>query len=251
MNLKPEQKDFIISLSNEMRTQDTRCTAQPYGLILTEEVIEVRGKDHGSNCGAYWDEHEYLTDYKRFQDDVAGYYIDDDAPMWVKKVMDCHSFSDLEDELDYKDIDNVPTIFWYEKTQVPTLMDSNFFLTNKGYEEHIKINGHNLKKPQSYGIHLFRNKEMAQVIEVIHAIAEQLSSNTEQVKMCDVFDTEQQLYSVIKCLYESIKLMHPNDGLSAPRDFELAKEINKKAAIMDKVQEAMRIINPAFEIREG
>lgn len=177
MNLTQQQIDFIIDLSNEMRTQDTRCTAQPYALILTEEVIEVRGEDHANLCGAYWDEHEYF-DYKKFQDDVAGYYIDDDEPMWVKKVMDCISFSDLEDVLDYEDTDNSPTIFWYEKTQVPTKMNSNFFFTDKGYEQHIKVNGHNLRKPQSYGIHLRRNDEMAQVIEIIHALADQLKQET-------------------------------------------------------------------------
>ena len=43
--------------------------------------------------------------------------------------------------------------------------------------------------------------------------------------------------------------MHPVGGLSSPRDIGLAKEINKKAAIMDYMQDAMRVINPSFEIR--
>jgi hypothetical protein len=173
MNLSQQQIDFIINLSNEMRTQDTRCTAQPYALILTEEMTEVRGKDHGSHCGAYWNEHEY-EDYKRFQDDVAGYYLDDDAPMWVRKAMECYSFSDLEDELYYRDGDNQPTIYWFDRVRSARLMNSNFFLTEKGYEEYLSKDRHNLRKPQSYGIHLRRNDEMAQVIEIIHALADQL-----------------------------------------------------------------------------
>lgn len=173
LQLTPEQIKFIVELANEIQTQDTRCTARPYGLIVTEEVIQVRGEDHASHCGAYWDEHEYY-DYKRFQDDVAGYYMDDDAPRWVKKAMECRSFSDLEGELDHEDTDNAPSIFWYERTQVPTLMNSNFFLTEKGYEAHIKANGHNLRKPQSYGIYLRRNSEMEQVIDLIVSLANQL-----------------------------------------------------------------------------
>lgn len=61
---------------------------------------------------------------------------------------------------------------------------------------------------------------------------------------------EIELYNYIKDLFQEIKDMHPVDGLSSPRDIELAKEINKKAAIMDNIQDAMRVINPHFEIRD-
>ena len=63
-------------------------------------------------------------------------------------------------------------------------------------------------------------------------------------------EIEIELYHFIKDLFEEIKDMHPVDGLSSPRDIELTKEINKKAAIMDHVQDAMRVINPGFEIRD-
>ena len=61
---------------------------------------------------------------------------------------------------------------------------------------------------------------------------------------------EAQLHNMIKSMFQEIKDLHPIDGLSSPRDIELAHEINKKAVIMDKVQEAMRIINPHYEIRD-
>ena len=61
---------------------------------------------------------------------------------------------------------------------------------------------------------------------------------------------EIKLYNAISELFQEIKDMHPADGLHSPRDLQLVKEINKKAAIMDKMQEAMRIINPHFEIRD-
>ena len=62
-------------------------------------------------------------------------------------------------------------------------------------------------------------------------------------------DIEIQLLILIKSQYECVKNMHPADGLSSPRDIELAKEISKQAAIMDRLQDAMRVINPGFEIR--
>lgn len=61
---------------------------------------------------------------------------------------------------------------------------------------------------------------------------------------------EIKLHHFIKELFQEIKDMHPTGGLSSPRDIELAKEINKKAAIMDHMQDAMRIINKDYEIRD-
>lgn len=62
-------------------------------------------------------------------------------------------------------------------------------------------------------------------------------------------EIEIALYNQIKDLFQEIKDMHPKDGLLSPRDLKLVKEINKKAAIMDHMQDAVRIINPDFEIR--
>ena len=66
----------------------------------------------------------------------------------------------------------------------------------------------------------------------------------------NIEEIEIELYHFIKDLFQEIKAMHPQDGLNSPRDIELAKEINKKAAIMDYMQDAMRVINQGFEIRD-
>ena len=63
-------------------------------------------------------------------------------------------------------------------------------------------------------------------------------------------DTEIKLHSLIKELFQELKDMRPEDGLHSPRDIALSHEINKHAAIMDHVQDAMRVINPDYEIRE-
>ena len=65
----------------------------------------------------------------------------------------------------------------------------------------------------------------------------------------NIEEIEAELYKSINDLFQEIKAMHPKDGLNSPRDIELVKEINKKAAIMDYMQDAMRVINPGFEIR--
>ena len=65
----------------------------------------------------------------------------------------------------------------------------------------------------------------------------------------NIEEIEIELYRFIKDLFQEIKDMHPKDGLKTPRDLKLAKEINKKAAIMYYLQDAVRVINPEFEIR--
>lgn len=65
----------------------------------------------------------------------------------------------------------------------------------------------------------------------------------------NIEEIEIELYRFIKDLFQEIKDMHPKDGLKSPRDLKLVEEINKKAAIMDYLQDAVRVINPDFEIR--
>lgn len=69
-----------------------------------------------------------------------------------------------------------------------------------------------------------------------------------QTRIRTMEEIEIELYHFIKDLFQEIKDMHPVGGLNSPRDIKLAKEINKKAAIMDHMQDAMRVINPGFEI---
>ena len=65
----------------------------------------------------------------------------------------------------------------------------------------------------------------------------------------NIEEIEAELYKSINDLFQEIKAMHPKDGLNSPRDLKLVEEINKKAAIMDYLQDAVRVINPEFEIR--
>lgn len=62
-------------------------------------------------------------------------------------------------------------------------------------------------------------------------------------------ELEAKLFNMIKELYNEIVEMKPKDGFCSPRDFGLVADVNKKTAILDNLQDAMRIINPQFEIR--
>lgn len=58
---------------------------------------------------------------------------------------------------------------------------------------------------------------------------------------------EIRIFNFIKDLYQEMVDMRPEDGFSSPRDIELVKELNKKKAVFDKLQEAMKVYNPYFE----
>ena len=59
---------------------------------------------------------------------------------------------------------------------------------------------------------------------------------------------ERTLFIMIEELNYEINAMTPKDGFSSPRDIALVAEVNKKAAILDYLQDGMRVINPGFEI---
>ena len=62
---------------------------------------------------------------------------------------------------------------------------------------------------------------------------------------------EIRLNNLIHDAYNASKEMKPTDGLSSPRDIELAKEINRSMAFVDKLQDAMKLFNPNYEIRDN
>jgi hypothetical protein len=50
-------------------------------------------------------------------------------------------------------------------------VDRNWFFTNEGYEEHLRLNRHNYGEVRPYIKHLFRNPEMAAVVSFLQSQA--------------------------------------------------------------------------------
>lgn len=63
-------------------------------------------------------------------------------------------------------------------------------------------------------------------------------------------EIEPRLHSLIEYTYNNIVAMTPPDGFSSPRDLALVTEVNKQSAILHKLQEAMRVINPNYDIKD-
>jgi len=159
---------FIKNLSNEMKTQDTRATAQPYGLILLQEKEELRPSGFGDGYVAVHDSESYYS----FKDLVKGledYYGMDNVDLGGATSL--YELQDTAEALQYN-ID----VYAFEKDHVPNKMSSNFFITEKAYHDYIDRDGHNLVKPQSFGIHLTRNSEMENLYKIIHKLADILET---------------------------------------------------------------------------
>lgn len=177
-SLSNEQKEFIINLSNEMNTQDTRCTASPYGLLLMEENTRVIPEGYGGECFAYWNESEYdcidelKQDIKEYYEYESESFNDDEMSSHVFGVLECNTLESLEHDFDASQLEI--SIHYVIKEQEIKPMSANFFLTEKGYEDYLRRNRHNLNKPSSWGIHLYRNTEIEKLYEIIHILAKDL-----------------------------------------------------------------------------
>jgi hypothetical protein len=172
-HLTKEDIEFIRNLSHEMKTQDTRGTAQPYGLtILQEQYIRFCGEEEGDEIWCYWKCQEYRENqFEEFKQDALRYYEED--PDIYEAIQQLESFDDL-----YWDAELAEKIeadvYWVGIDENVDINRFNFFLTEKAANEYIEKDRHNLRRPSTYGVHLYKNDEMKKLIEVIHKLAEEL-----------------------------------------------------------------------------
>lgn len=170
--LEKEDIEFIKNLSHEMKTQDTRCTAQPYGLIILEKKTRVLPQGFGDEHIAVYDSMEFTFE------ELLEFFEDDEESMSLLKEHD--SLRSLQNSYEAQKL-NID-VYDISRELEANENNANFFLTEKAYYEHIKRNGHNLSEPQSYGIHLFRNAEMKRLVEVVHKLAEVLDEDFKRIK---------------------------------------------------------------------
>jgi hypothetical protein len=164
MNLTNEEIKFIKELSHEMKTQDNRSTAQPFCLMLEEEVERILPDGFGDNILIRWnDESYYEDDFKELKEELL-----EDGYQEIEKLNDFEEMKDFA--YGHEDMQT----FAYTKEHEVKSNTANFFLTEKAYNEHLKTNKHNLNNPKSFGIHLHRNWEMENLFKIIHKLAESL-----------------------------------------------------------------------------
>ena len=173
ININKEDKHFIKELSAKMLHQDTRGTAQPYGLIIGKETKQITFSPTPKGLLISWKDEEYYT-YEEFREVLEEVY-EKGSPIFHFLDEWCTDIEDIEQNEDkintlldipckvhgYNTVDDFSSAFC-----------GNFFLTEDAAKGYINQNKHNLGNSAfTYGIHLQRNKEMEQLVNTIHKLA--------------------------------------------------------------------------------
>jgi hypothetical protein len=176
--------DFYTAqeLKDRIDSNDNRSTAKPYLLLLRERRKISCDPEHA------YDGYEYV-------EQLSGDYV---AFENLEKAIDWLS----EDDPDYKYRES-DVVKWYYQEIDETV---NVFLTDKGVEDHYDLNRHNLRNPNTYGIHAFRNKEMRSLFNLI----DDNISKSEKIA-----DLESKLEKALKSLEFVAHLESVNPKLDA------------------------------------
>lgn len=152
ITISDETAKFLTELTTRLKTQDRRCTADPFYFTI-QKTVEVAVPE---GCG------EDVRYFDREQ--VESYSA---AELKERATEQGCSFEDLEDCCQQYDIKEDQR---YE----------GFFFTLEGYNEHIRLNGHNVartcKRYESYVEHGFRNPELEGVMKALREIGEAIIS---------------------------------------------------------------------------
>lgn len=146
--ISDKSAEFLIELNRRLNTQDNRATADPY-YFTVRCVSEVPVPD------GFTDDIRYVHDGTPFTETELKQYCEDNE-------LDFDSFKDKRcDKYCVRDVAEF----------------KNFFFTEEGYNEHMRLNGHNYghyKEVNSYVDHAFRNPEIESLLEVIREISKSL-----------------------------------------------------------------------------
>lgn len=138
-------------LKKRMESNDNRSTAKPYLLLLRRHVPQVVDGNYGGS--------------KEYVENITGDYWSRPTRAELETVLRVDYFeNDPTWEPKHGDITEIYTDIKYETV--------NVFLTDQGYQDHLKINKHNLGTHDTYGIHAFRNKEMLSLMSLVDEVIE-------------------------------------------------------------------------------
>lgn len=151
--ISDEAAKFIFDLHKRIQTQDNRATASPY-FFTVRCVSEVPVPD------GFTDEIRYVHEGSSFTEkELKQYCEDNELDFELFKNKRCDKYC-VRDVAEFK----------------------NFFFTEEGYNEHIRLNGHNYghyKEVNSYVDHAFRNPEITQLLNAVEEIAVALGYKAE------------------------------------------------------------------------
>jgi len=141
--------DFLVDLMTKIGNQDNRGTAFPYFYIMRQPRWRVipEGYGYGETKHIFYDseccrEHETKEDY-------------------IKECIE-EGIPAKEAYMKAEELQEGWLEQYYE--------EDNMFLTEEGYNKHLKLNRHNLKDPHNYIKCAWRNPEITDLFKALIAI---------------------------------------------------------------------------------
>lgn len=155
---REEAISFLAELGRKIKNQNNRGTARPYYFVGIRKEKFVCHPEYNRSVDYYCKYDSEMT--SEFKSTPDGYLEFEKLALeggWVgTKEMAKERWEELEE---------VPIAFHEE--------DDNVFLTEEGFEKHVRLNAHNLPKDyRSYVKHAFRNPEMEGLVQAIITLSE-------------------------------------------------------------------------------
>jgi len=161
IEISDENYEFLKDFMNRIKTQDNRATASPYFYVVQcrKEIavpLGTTGKTRyfDSNSSSSYTLEELKKWFKEWKDDDMEWDNEKDEEEFEKyKRKYCEKY----------DIDEIEE-------------EHNVFFTEEGYNQHIKLNGHNYRhynKFYSYIKHAFRNPELTGLFKALEDVVKE------------------------------------------------------------------------------
>jgi len=186
---KEQAFEFLAQLVDKINAQYNRCTAKPYFYVVRTQKWRLTkdGYGHGETRRG-WVDHSGDPDVYYSKEDFIKSYIErHDYELTAPEPLDAYELGDpqcvatynleyaeytellqkLQNDAEeaFEDLEEFEEEEYYD--------EDNVFFTQEAYEEHVRLNGHNLGRRgeyHSYVKHAFRNPEMQKLFEAIAAV---------------------------------------------------------------------------------
>lgn len=140
-------------LKERIDKNDNRSTAKPYLLLLQVREKYVAHDDYSHNTETVHIHHLY------------GDVTESESKYEMVKDLFRNGYSKGEIENSIETLE----VGFHWRTE-------NIFLTDKGYQDHMELNSHNIERlggHRTYGTHAFRNPEINKMFQAINKVVEQ------------------------------------------------------------------------------
>jgi len=166
--LTDEDIQFLQSLAHELKTQDRSCTAKPvYFTIREKETVFGFDPDYSDSiCLLIGDDYETFLNLDEAIKHLKEYY-----EFTESELVDLEDLESVSEFLEGRGINCTLTGYKNQYNH------SGAFLTRAGANQHIEINGHNLDKPIAYCHHVFRNRELERLLQIVEKFESQVAAD--------------------------------------------------------------------------